>query len=181
MKTTMKRIRAAAAKAAVALAVALGLVQTAEAARNWTGSASGNFSNNNNWSSTSGRRYFRNGNLTGEKITRIYLSGNVTESSNSGLCFDTPPTSSPTYWRFRSETKDTIYTYNNSGGAAYDTGILCVGYSGRNSKARFYAVNFNTRNFTIGGDPTYGGADIVQGNMTGYLILDDLDDNASSV
>ena len=99
MKTTMKRISAAAAKAAVALAVAFCAATTAEAARNWNGSASGNFSNNSNWSSTSGRRYFRNGNLSGEKITRIYLSGNVTEKDNSGLCFDTPPTSSPTYWR----------------------------------------------------------------------------------
>lgn len=172
---------AAAAKAAVALAVALFAVTTAEAARNWTGKESGKFQTSGNWSDTKGRRYFKDGNLTGYLITRIYLSGNVTESSNSGLCFDTPPTSSPTYWRFRSETKDTIYTYDNSGGKAYDTGILCVGYSGRSSKARFYAVNFNTRNFTIGGDPTYGGADIVQGNMTGYLILDDLDDDASSV
>ena len=41
MKTTMKRISAAAAKAAVALAVALGLVQTAEAAHTWTGAVDG--------------------------------------------------------------------------------------------------------------------------------------------
>ena len=145
------------------LALALGVATTAEAARNWTGAESGKFQTSGNWGSeTSGRRYFKNGNLDGYKITRIYLSGDVTESSNSGLCFDTPPTSSPTYWRFRSETKDTIYTYNNSGGSAYDTGILCVGYDGRSSKARFYAVTFNTRNFTIGGDATYGGKDIVK-------------------
>ena len=183
MKTTMKRIRAAAAKAAVALAVALGLVYTAEAARNWTGYKNEEFSESNNWSGNgSGRRYFRNWLLDGMKITKIHLTKDVTEKSgNAGLCFDTPPNSSPAYWRFGSSSKDTIYTYDNSGATAYDTATVSIGFGGDSSKARFYAVNFKTKNLTIGGDASLGGGDIVKHDMTGYLILDDLDDDASSV
>ena len=180
MKTTMKRICAAAAKAAIALAVALGLVQTAEAARNWTGNKSGDFSNNNNWSSTSGRRYFKKGNLTGGKSDLIYLSANVTERENTGLCFYDVPDRG--YWRFHGSLNGTIYTFNNSdpkNGKDYDVDSICIGYSGNDSSVRIYAINLITRHLSVGGDASLG-TEIVKYNMTGHLILDDLNNQANS-
>ena len=150
--------------------------QSAWAAKNWTGNKSSDFSTSGNWSGSSGRRYFWKSNLTGECKDFIFLSKSITETSNTGLCFGDVPDSG--YWRFQGLGK---YTFANSGntGTDYDQDLVCIGYGGTGSKVRFYAVTLNTRHLTVGGDATLGGhKDTVKFDMTGHLILDDLDDNA---
>ena len=107
------------AKTCLAAALSLGLAPSAQAAKNWTGSSSGNFSTSGNWGgNNSGRRYFKKENLSGSKVDRIYLSANVTEKSSTGLCFDNVPDRG--YWRLRSSTPSNIYTFDNSGNTGTD-------------------------------------------------------------
>ena len=164
---------------ALAGSLAFGLAPSAQAARYWIGNKSSNFTESKNWDGTTGRRYFYANKLTGEARQWMYLNGDVTETKNCGMCFATVPSSG--YWHFRSDAKSSIRTYNNSGGSAYDNGIFCIGYSGANSKVRLHAINITTRNLTIGGDTSAGGADIVKMDMTGYLIIDDKADNGTEV
>ncbi len=151
-------------------------VPTAQAARNWTGNTSSDFSNSNNWGgNNSGRRYFKKGNLTGNKKDFIYLSKDVTETSNTGLCFYDVPDRG--YWRFQGQGQ---YTFDNSGSTSnYDQDLICIGYDGYSSSARFYAITLKTRHLTIGGDTTNGGANILKKDMTGHLVLDDQNNDAN--
>ncbi len=155
----------------LAVVLALGAATTAEAAKNWTGSSSGNFSTSGNWGgNNSGRRYFKKENLSGNKIDRIYLSANVTETSNTGLCFDNVPDRG--YWRLRSSTPSNIYTFDNSGNSSdYDQDLICIGYEGRGSSAHFYGIKLKTRHLTVGGHSTLGGHNILKKDMTGHLVL----------
>ncbi len=170
METAMRRM-CAAAKTAVAVALALGAATTAEAARYWTGNTSSNWSEKN-WNGTSGRRYFFSNQLTGNKRDWAYLSGNVTESI--GLCFGAPP--SGARWRFQGQGQ---YSYNNSAGSAYDNGLVCIGYSSQSSSARFHAIAVTTKNLTVGGDPS-ASVNYLQGSITGHLVLDELDNAANA-
>ena len=150
------------------------------AAQYWTGNTSGNWATSGNWNGTSGRRYFMKNQLKGKKSDLIYLSANVTESgSNTGLCFAEVPDRG--YWRFHGTVNGTTYTFDNSGSTKnYDTDLICIAYSGANSSARFYAINLNTRHLTIGGHTTSGGHNILKYDMTGHLVLDDLDNDAKN-
>ena len=125
------------AKTCLAAVFAFGAATTAEAARNWTGNKDSNWATSGNWNGTSGRRYFKKGNLTGSKRDFIYLSADVTETSNTGLCFYDVPDRG--YWRFQGQNQ---YTFDNSGntGKDYDQDLICIGYAGYGSSARFYAV-----------------------------------------
>ena len=130
------------------LLVVLCSAQMAQAAKNWTGNKSGDFSNSGNWNGSSGRRYFRNSNLTGNKSDLIYLSKDVSETTNTGLCFYNVPERG--YWRFHGQNK---YTFDNSGNSSnYDQDLICIAYGGNGSSVRFYAINLKTRHLTIGGD-----------------------------
>ncbi len=161
----------------LAAVLVFGAVTTVQAAQVWTGNSGGNWATSGNWSgNNSGRRYIRKGGLTGDKSDIIYLSANVTETSNTGLCFSYVPDSG--YWRFHGQNK---YTFDNSGktGTDYDQDLICIGYGGGGSSARFYAITLKTRHLTVGGDATHGGyKDTVKYDMTGRLVLDNLDDNA---
>ena len=160
-------------------ALALGLAPSAQAARYWTGNSSSQFTASGNWDGTTGRRYFYANKLKGSARQWMWLGEDVTESSNSGLCFATVPSSG--YWHFRSNAKNSIHTYNNSAGKAYDTGWVAIGYKGDNSKVRLHAINITTRNLTIGGDTSLGGSSDLKYDMTGYLTIDDLNDDGTEV
>ena len=146
------------------------------AARYWTGDSNGNFSTSGNWGgNNSGRRYFMKNQLTGYKSDLIYLSANVTETKNTGLCFAAVPDRG--YWRFQGQGQ---YTFDNSGNTSnYDQDLICIGYSGTSSSARFYAITLTTRHLTIGGHATLGGHNILKHDMTGHLVLDDLNNDAN--
>ena len=175
MKTTPIKQTAHCLAAVLSFTLAFGAATTAEAARNWTGKESGDWATSGNWKGTSGRRYFKNGNLTGNKRDLIYLSANVTETSNTGLCFYDVPDRG--YWRFQGQNQ---YTFDNSGSTSnYDQDLICIGYDGNDSSARFYAITLKTRHLTIGGDTTLGGGSIVKKDMTGHLVLDDLNNDAN--
>ena len=159
----------------LAATLALGAATTAQAARNWTGNKDSNWATSGNWNGTSGRRYFKKGNLTGNKRDFIYLSANVTETSNTGLCFYDVPDRG--YWRFQGQGQ---YTFDNSGNSSnYDQDLICIGYDGYNSSARFYAITLKTRHLTIGGHSTLGGHNILKKDMTGHLVLDDQNNDAN--
>lgn len=160
------------AKTCLAAAFALGAATTAEAARYWTGNTSSKWSESKNWSGSTGRRYFFNNQLTGEKRDYAYLAGDVTESI--GVCFGNVPSSG--WWRFQGQGQ---YSYNNSGGSAYDNGLICIGYSGQSSSVRFHAITITTKNLTVGGDPS-ASKNYLQGDMTGYLVLDELNNEATA-
>ncbi len=151
-------------------ALALALAPSAQAAKNWNGSSSGNWATSGNWTGTSGRRYFKKENLSGSQVDRIYLSANVTETKSTGLCFDTVPERG--YWRLRSSTPSNIYTFDNSGntGSDYDQDLICIGYAGRGSSAHFYGIKLKTRHLTVGGHASLG-TNIVKYDMTGHLVL----------
>ena len=154
----------------------LGVAFTAEAAKNWTGKSGGSWNGSGNWSGSSGRRYFNKNNLSGDKSDIVFLSGNVTETKNTGLCFYHVPDSG--YWRFHGQNQ---YTFDNSGNSSnYDQDLICIGYNGVGSTARFYAISLKTRHLTIGGDTAYGGGSIVKKDMTGHLVLDNLDNEAKN-
>ena len=162
--------------AALAAAICIAMVPSQSwAARNWTGNKDSNWATSGNWNGTSGRRYFKKGNLTGSKRDFIYLSANVTEVSNTGLCFYDVPDRG--YWRFQGQNQ---YTFDNSGntGKDYDQDLICIGYAGYGSSARFYAVTLKTRHLTIGGNATLG-TEVVKYDMTGHLVLDDLNNDAN--
>ena len=170
-KTTKRATRRLAASLAIGAALA---TSSAWAARNWTGSTDGDFSNSGNWNGSTGRRYFKNGNLTENKTDIIYLSRNVSESSHTGLCFYDVPDRG--YWRFNGQNQ---YTFDNSGNTSnYDQDLICIGYNGYDSSARFYAITLKTRHLTIGGDASSGGG-VAKYDMTGHLILDDLNNDAN--
>ena len=159
----------------LAATLALGAATTAQAARNWTGNENSNWATSGNWNGTSGRRYFKKGNLTGSKRDFIYLSADVTETSNTGLCFYDVPYRG--YWRFQGQGQ---YTFDNSGNSSnYDQDLICIGYDGYNSSARFYAITLKTRHLTIGGHSTLGGHNILKKDMTGHLVLDDQNNDAN--
>ena len=160
----------------LAAVLVFGAATTVQAAQVWTGNSGGNWATSGNWNGTTGRRYIRKSGLSGDKSDIIYLSANVTETSHTGLCFSYVPDSG--YWRFHGQNK---YTFDNSGktGTDYDQDLICIGYGGAGSSARFYAITLKTRHLTVGGDATHGGyADTVKHDMTGRLVLDNLDDNA---
>jgi len=159
----------------LAATLALGAATTAQAARNWTGNENSNWATSGNWNGTSGRRYFIKNQLTGDKNDLIYLSANVTETKNTGLCFAAVPDRG--YWRFQGQGQ---YTFDNSGNTSnYDQDLICIGYSGTSSSARFYAITLTTRHLTIGGHATLGGHNILKHDMTGHLVLDDLNNDAN--
>ncbi|MBO7683329.1 MAG: hypothetical protein J6T51_01210 [Kiritimatiellae bacterium] len=148
------------------------------AAKYWTGNTSGNWQTSGNWNGTSGRRYFMKGQLKGNKSDLIYLSANVTESSNTGLCFAEVPNRG--YWRLHGTVDGTTYTFDNSGNTGnYDQDLICIGYSGTGSSARFYGITLKTRHLTIGGHATLGGHNILKSDMTGHLVLDDQNNDAN--
>ena len=160
----------------LAAVLVFGAATTVQAAQVWTGNSGGNWATSGNWNGTTGRRYIRKSGLSGDKSDIIYLSANVTETSHTGLCFSYVPDSG--YWRFHGQNK---YTFDNSGktGTDYDQDLICIGYGGGGSSARFYAITLKTRHLTVGGDATHGGhKDTVKHDMTGRLVLDNLDDNA---
>lgn len=168
------RMARAVASAALAL-FAFAAAQPARAAQTWSGNTDSNFSNSANWSGNgSGRRYIRTSTLTGNKLDLIYLTKNVTEKTNTGLCFQHFPERG--YWRFQGQNQ---YAFDNSGntGTDYDQDLVCIGYGGTDSAARFYAITLKTRHLTVGGDANLG-KQSVQYNMTGHLVLDDLNDDA---
>ena len=147
------------------------------AAKYWTGNTSGNWQTSGNWNGTSGRRYFMKGQLKGNKSDLIYLSANVTESSNTGLCFAEVPNRG--YWRLHGTVDGTTYTFDNSGNSSnYDQDLICIGYSGTGSSARFYGITLKTRHLTIGGHATLGGHNILKsgadecGTLTGLNVLE---------
>lgn len=156
---------------------ALAAVQSAQAARNWTGNTDNNFSNSKNWGGNgSGRRYFNNDNLTGSKLDLIKLTEN--NSGNIGLCFNNVPESG--LWRFSGQNQ---YSLDNSGGSDWDNGLICIGYQDKSSVARFYAISLKTRHFTIGGaasSSSAGNKSYLAGDFTGELVLDNLDDSAEN-
>ena len=81
------------------------------------------------------------------------------------------------YWRFQGQGQ---YTFDNSGSTSnYDQDLICIGYNGYDSSARFYAITLKTRHLTIGGDTANGGAAILKHDMTGHLVLDDLNNDAN--
>ena len=179
MKNIIGAIRRGGGKTASYLLVAffaLAAAQSAWAAKNWTGNTSSDFSASGNWGgNNSGRRYFKKGNLTGEKRDFIYLSKDVTESSNTGLCFYDVPDRG--YWRFQGQGQ---YTFDNSGNSSnYDQDLICIGYQGADSSARFYAITLKTRHLTIGGDAS-SGSGVAKYDMTGHLVLDDQNDDANA-
>ena len=178
MRTIIGNIRRGRGRAVsylLAAFFAFAAAQSAWAAKNWTGNKSSDFSNSSNWSGTTGRRYFKKGNLTGEKRDFIYLSKDVTETSNTGLCFYDVPDRG--YWRFQGQGQ---YTFDNSGNSNnYDQDLICIGYDGTGSSARFYAITLKTRHLTIGGDTTNGGSNILKKDMTGHLVLDDQNNDAN--
>ena len=161
---------------ALAGALALGLAPSAQAARNWNGSSTGNWATSGNWTGTTGRRYFKKENLSGSKVDRIFLSANVTETKNTGLCFDNVPDRG--YWRLRSANPSNIYTFDNSGntGSDYDQDLICIGYAGKGSSAHFYGIKLKTRHLTVGGHASLG-TNIVKYDMTGHLVLAESDIN----
>jgi len=163
--------------AALAAAICIAMVPSQSwAARYWTGNKDSNWATSGNWTSTSGRRYFRKGNLTGEKRDFIYLSANVTETSNTGLCFYDVPDRG--YWRFQGQNQYTFDNSSPSNNKDYDQDSICIGYAGAGSSVRFYAVTLKTRHLTIGGNATLG-KEIVKYDMTGHLVLDDLNNDAN--
>ena len=138
----------------LAAVLVFGAATTAQAAQVWTGNSGGNWATSGNWSgNNSGRRYFRKSGLSGDNSDIIYLSANVTETSHTGLCFSSVPDSG--YWRFHGQNK---YTFDNSGktGTDYDQDLICIGYGGAGSSARFYAITLKTRHLTVGGDADVG-------------------------
>ena len=183
MKSKTRKM-AAAVKAAVVFTLAFGAAMPAQAAIYWKGSSSSSWGTSGNWSGSDGRTYFFKSQNPSRDMS--YLNKDYTGSFKwpsggnayyHGLCFGENPTSGP--WRLHGTVSGTTYSFDNSGGAAYNTGIICVGYDGQSSRARFYAINLKCKNFTIGGDTTSGGADIVKKNMTGHLVLDDQNNNAN--
>ena len=165
MKTTMKRISAAAAKAAVALAVALGLVQTAEARSNWTGNNTGDLTNKENYQSNNRTWsiYARSEYLTGNKRTSIWINKDVTStfklgdtSANyKGLFFE-----EGTYELHTNlgDTGNVVKTFDNSKASDTDKERICVGSTkdgtapsgGGNASLTMYDIKAKTKYVRVG-------------------------------
>ena len=179
MKTTMKRMCAAAAKAAVALAVALGLVQTAEAAFTWTGAQDGNINTKANYKSYTYSGYYNSDNLTGNKVTAVYLNQNLTGSFKfagdttaryRGLQFQ-----KGSDWQLYSN-GSTIYQWDNSSGdktdnANGDKDRITVGGGWKGQKTsgdatlRIHGLKVKLRTMIVG-------SNVADSPTKGTLILD---------
>ena len=176
MKTTMKRICAAAAKAAVALAVALGLVQTAEAAHTWTGAVNGDIDNKSNYSAYTYSCYFKTSNLSGNKVTTVYLSKNVGNVALAGettkryraLDFENGS------WQLHGKPGDTMYTLDNAAGhdSSNDKDRICVGCAWTGAATagdgalRMHAINAKLYTLLVG-------SNVAASPTKGTLIIDD--------
>ncbi len=165
MKTTMKRIRAAAAKAAVALAFALFAATTAQAAANWTGNSSGNIrtkgnyqSNNNTWS-----MYINSDNLTGNKRTSLWIDQNTTtfKLGDSKAVYKAMQFQKGNNWEFHSNVDgnpSAVFSFDNSGGSdsSNDKDRICVaaawdgGATAGDAALRVYAIDLKTKYLYVG-------------------------------
>ena len=182
MKTPIKQMAHRLA-AVLSLALALGAATTAEAAIYWKGTTDSSWGTGGNWSGTSGRTYFfKSQNPTTELsyLNKDYKGSFKWPSGGSafvhGICFGTNPDSGP--WRLHGTPNGTTYTFQNSSGSNYDTGIFCIGYSGQSCSARIYAIKLDVNNFTVGGDATLA-TGVLKYDMTGHLVLDDQNDDAN--
>ena len=171
------------AKTCLAAVLALGAATTAEAAIYWKGTTDSSWGTGGNWNGTSGRTYFFKSQNPATELS--YLNKDYKGSFKwpsggnafvHGICFGTNPDSGP--WRLHGTPSGTTYTFQNSSGSNYDTGIFCIGYSGQSCSARIYAIKLDVNNFTVGGDATLA-TGVLKYDMTGHLVLDDQNDDAN--
>ena len=179
METTMKRISAAAAKTAVAAAVALGFADTADAAFTWTGAQDGNINTKANYKSYTYSGYYNSDNLTGNKVTAVYLNQNLTGSFKfagdttaryRGLQFQ-----KGSDWQLYSN-GSTIYQWDNSSGdktdnANGDKDRITVGGGWKGQKTsgdatlRIHGLKVKLRTMIVG-------SNVADSPTKGTLILD---------
>ena len=170
MKTTMKRISAAAAKAAVALAFALFAATTAQAAASWTGNSTGDIrdsanyqSNNKTWS-----LYINSDNLTGNKRTSLWIKQNTTtfKLGDSKAVYKAMQFQKGNNWEFHSNVEgnpNAVFSFDNSAGSdsSNDKDRICVAaqWTGAatsgDAALRVYAIDLKTKYLYVGSS-SYG-------------------------
>ena len=166
---------------------ALAVVQSAQAAMNWTGNSNGDIWNMNNYSGSDKTYsfYFNSGNLAGNKNTIVYLSKDIKGAVKIGT--DTKNARYRGYqftkgsWQLHGKNSgDTIYSIDNSGGNASDNsnfdkdrivvGCHWKGQAASDATLRMHAINVKTRKILVGSNV---------GSSKGTLILDDQNNNGN--